>query len=743
MWFFGQDYEELCEQKCRRYKVYADIYKKTESGEYTLSDTYTQDGDGGKPSIVSVKIVKGQTSGSFSYGGAFSGQLTLVTTADADIPPDDAKIVISVSFVSDEGVETEKKAPLGTFYTESAPSTLFTKTVKAVDGISKLTKHYVPQEEEFPMSALRLYEKIGKIAGVEATYERFFSLNNPTITEPPIKNAEGEESEDKYYTYRELAGMIASINAGNAFINAYNELDISTPDIGLKREVHIGSVINYTDAEAVNNFTTTFWAQTYEGEGTPPEIDPLSLEYDPSIMVIDFPLSTDNDYATMQANIDEQIGGISYNGVIIKKQGTGRQDIGDLLAFTDTNRGKVFDNILVMGIVYDISARGGFTETLYSLSQSEAKQQAKGLSLNSKVDNMRSGGNVSSSGVGEFTNESKNSEIFNCYEDVMNSDGTTVLISKNYIGEKTQYAHIAGQGNSIDKESDNSTSSSICGGSKNSIFYSCPNSAILGGGYNSISNGSVLSVIGGGTKNSISNASTYVAIVSGSYNVITQRSQDSAILSGYRNSMDIAQHSTILGGSSNELKNGSNSAILCGVSNTIAESSAGSSIINGYKNNLGTSTQNSSSGGSGNEHINTINSLSFGSYNKLVRTIDCIVCGKNNLVSGVDDCIVCGEFANVTTALYCYFVIGNGASDSNRRNCFYVDRSGNVYAKSFNIIGAEAAADVSSFSTKTASENTDLSELLDQINQMKTDIEALKEENEALKTEITELKNSI
>lgn len=383
MWFFGQDFEDLCEQKCRRCKVYADIYEKSENGEYTLSNTYTQDGSNGEPSVVSVKIVKGLTSGSFSYGGAFSGQLTLVTTANAQIPFDNAKIVISVSFVSDEGAETARKAPLGTFFVESVSASLFTKTVKAVDGIAKLTKYYTPQDGDFPMSALKLYEKIGKIAGVSATYERFLSLNNPTITEPPIKNAEGE---DKYYTYRELAGMVASINAGNAYINAYNELDISTPDIGLKRNIPIESVISYTDAEAVNSFTTTFWAQNYEGEGTPPEIDPLSLEYDPSIMVIDFPLSTDSSYATMQANIDQQIGGISYNGIIIKKQGTGRQEIGDLLAFSDTYRNKTFDNVLVMGIVYDISAQNGFTETLYSLSQSEAKQQAKGVSLSAKID---------------------------------------------------------------------------------------------------------------------------------------------------------------------------------------------------------------------------------------------------------------------------------------------------------------------------------------------------------------------
>lgn len=403
MYFWGNDFETLCEKNCRQYRVYADIYPKNDSGGYDGSPyvTYTAtrgSADAGAISfetaaIVSVKIVRGITSGAFSYGGAFGGQLTLVTTADTKIPADDTKIVISVSFVSEEGAETGK-AILGTFFSETVASGQFTKTIKAVDGISKLTKYYVPNPEEFPMTAMELFKKAAVAAGVDpALSETDFKLNNPNITEAPFKKKEdleerenSDQAEDEYYTYREIAGMIASINAGNAFVSALNHLNISTPDTNLKREIPIKSVISYTDNEVVNQFTTTFWAQTYEGEGTPPEIDPLSENYNPSVMVVDFPLKTDSDYATMQTNIDSRIGGISYNGIVIKKQGTGRQEIGDLLAFNDTYRNKKFNNVLVMGIVYDISANNGFTETLYSLSQSEAKQQAKGISTNDRIN---------------------------------------------------------------------------------------------------------------------------------------------------------------------------------------------------------------------------------------------------------------------------------------------------------------------------------------------------------------------
>ncbi len=427
MYFFGDDFEQLCESNCRQYRVYADVYLREADGVYPESPSYTftHKSVNGGPSIVSVKIVRGLTSGSFEYGGAFSGQLTLVATANANIPPNGTKIVISVAFVSDSGSETAQKAPLGTFYTESVATSLFTKTVKATDGIAKLTKYYVPNESEYPLKASKLFEKAADLAGASIAFGiDTLKLNDPNITEPPLKKKgapEGEEdpeqevyvaasdagekyhtnpqcsgmngnvtamtraeaeaegyakctkkaclgeeaSEDEYYTYREIAGMIASVNAGNAFVDSHNYLRISTPDIGLKRDIPIKSVINYTDNEVVNEFTTTFWAQTYEGEGTPPEIDPLSVSYDPSIMVIDFPLATDGDYAVMQKNIDSKIGGVAYNGIVIKRQGTGRQEIGDLLAFKDTYRDKTFDNVLVMGIVYDISAQGGFTETLY------------------------------------------------------------------------------------------------------------------------------------------------------------------------------------------------------------------------------------------------------------------------------------------------------------------------------------------------------------------------------------------
>lgn len=862
MYFFGDDFEQLCESNCRQYRVYADVYLREADGVYPESPSYTftHKSVNGGPSIVSVKIVRGLTSGSFEYGGAFSGQLTLAATANANIPPNGTKIVISVAFVSDSGSETAQKAPLGTFYTESVATSLFTKTVKATDGIAKLTKYYVPDESEYPLKASKLFEKAADLAGASIAFGiDTLKLNDPNITEPPLKKKgvpEGEEdpeqevyvaasgtgekyhtnpqcsgmngnvtamtraeaeaegyakctkkaclgeeaSEDEYYTYREIAGMIASVNAGNAFVDSHNYLRISTPDIGLKRDIPIKSVINYTDNEVVNEFTTTFWAQTYEGEGTPPKIDPLSVSYDPSIMVIDFPLATDGDYAVMQKNIDSKIGGVAYNGIVIKRQGTGRQEIGDLLAFKDTYRNKTFDNVLVMGIVYDISAQGGFTETLYSLSQSEAKQQAKGISTNTRVDRLENKTGAASGGVGEFTNEDKNSEIFNSYKDVTNESGT-VTAKRNYINPKTPYAHVAGEQNSIDDDKDIksiSGASAILSGQTNTILsasYStiiggflntirnCTQAAIVVGGNNTIEGTASGAFIGGGFRNKVSETggvvaggadnvakTSYGGIFSGQYNEASGSSSGvfcgsfnkalghySAILNGLHNSIDkdAATGCCVVSGDANIIgKGGRSSVIVGGSENQILERSCwASTILGGSKNSISSSVCSSILSGTENKIAGGTNSVILCGYRNTLNGERCVVSGENNIVNGNCDIvcgyqnktdygppgrIICGSGATTkTNGPPIMFAIG-GDYSGNEKNIFFVNQLGDVYAHSFNIIG-ETASEASAFSAKSV-DNPDISELVEQINQMKSDIETLKSKNEELRAEVEKLK---
>lgn len=843
MYFFGQDFEELCESNCRQYKVYTDVYAK---GELGYSDTPYMSFEE-KDGIVSIKIVKGQTSGSFSYGGAFSGQLTLVLlTKNGNIPASGDKITISISFVSGDGVETEQKAPLGSFFVEGTIVGEFSATVTATDGIAKLGKYYIPNEAEYPMTTETLFNKIAEAAdviGVNAFNDRVFKLNEPTITKPPLKAEDAEEEADKYYTYREIAGMIASINAGNAFVDAYNSLKISTPDFYLKREIPAKSVISYTDKNATNRFSTTFWKQTYTGDGVPPEIDPQSEKYDPTIMIVDFPLETDSDYKDMQANIDNQISGISYDGVIIKKQGTGRQEIGDLLAFTDPftgSDGKAFNNVLVMGIVYEISAKNGFRETLYSISQSEAQQQSKGLSTNTRVERLENKSKISGGGggVGEFTNEAKTSEIFNCYSDVKNESGS-VMAKKNYINPKASYSHVAGKSNAIDKNvaegSQSSEYASICGGAYNYI-KNAQGSAIVCGNGNSIYNSSngnhaSFAIIGAGSGNSIKGSarasilngdgntidgaigSTILtgikniisAVLNGMYSVIVagygctiKDAQGSTIVCGQFNGIVDASNVSIISGENNSIERAYNSAIVTGHSNSISDTnnqsngilcgeyqhiqdySSKSAIICGNDNSILNSNKSCVLSGSKNSIRNTLGSVIFGGKNNSIGeknnlpdtystavygetniTNFCnntIIFGTANTVDGVNDSLIVGKGHKIDPTVYAksgrlfcgqygtfetqellgepipMFAVGGGTSSDDLKNVAYIDEQGNVYAKSFNVIGAEAAA-ASVVSEETAAKTVDISALAAQINQMQAEIEALKAEIAQLKGE--------
>ena len=91
------------------------------------------------------------------------------------------------------------------------------------------------------------------------------------------------------------------------------------------------------------------------------------------------------------------------------------------------------------------------------------------------------------------------------------------------------------------------------------------------------------------------------------------------------------------------------------------------------------------------------------------------------------------------------FAIGNGIASStneqDKRNIYYIDSSGNVYAKSFNIIGA-TASETSAFSAASTDQSADLSALNEQIDQIKSEIQKLKEENSALRQEVESLKNN-
>ncbi len=404
-----------------------------------------------------------------------------------------------------------------------------------------------------------------------------------------------------------------------------------------------------------------------------------------------------------------------------------------------------------------------------------------------------------SGGVGEFTNEDKNSEIFNSYKDVTNESGT-VMYKKNYINPRTPFAHVGGLGNAIDRDASSISGLSAIVAGHHSEITNSPLSAIITGDEQKIDSSNLAAIICG-RKNKIS-SSYFTGILGGDLNEILGHSTSSAIVAGTSNVCESAKSfigggtnnkiasslfsaicggknnnisvngtaaAFIGGGSNNEVNtNGFDSAIVGGNNNTV--SAANSTILAGHGNSVNSTqygTQSSavicgngnrvrgsdsvvicgggntvSSGcsaviaGSGNEN-GGFGCVAMGSNNKITGqsssvTLYTFVCGQENEVGGSQDCIVCGRGAKASEMHK--IVVGNYTYG----NVFWVDAFGNVYAHSFNIID-ETASETSAFPAKSTN-NPDISELLEQINQMKSDIETLKSKNEELRAEVEKLK---
>lgn len=398
------------------------------------------------------------------------------------------------------------------------------------------------------------------------------------------------------------------------------------------------------------------------------------------------------------------------------------------------------------------------------------------------------GGGDGLGGVGEFTNEEKNSEVFNSYKDVKDENGN-ITLKRNYINSMTEYAHAAGHDNSIDEEEGvtglseaasilsglknkivSSKAAAIVCGDRNSIDSNSQNSCVAGGAENSCSSpltfigagnrnkvlNSIMSIIGAGSGNSITNA-MYSFIGSGESNKILN-GYKSAIVAGQYNKMG-GKTSVIVAGDFNEVIGGDNNFVGSGRSNKVDGMENGivsgnANEVNGVMNAILAGGLNKIKGGNYNaiicgfenviERSATHACIASGDGNKITSGRGSLVCGTSNECAS-ENCIVCGTSAKATSNHA--IVVGGGGM-----NVFYVNKNGDVYtngnvhtngsvhangavyARSFNIIG-ETSAQVS--------ENSDSSEVSEQSYNLSEIILQMRDDIESLKAEIAELKGEI
>jgi len=335
----------------------------------------------------------------------------------------------------------------------------------------------------------------------------------------------------------------------------------------------------------------------------------------------------------------------------------------------------------------------------------------------SSVDTIVSGNNNTATDTGNIVSGNNNT---------VNSTNTIISGATNKVlpvsdGAKSSHNIVSGSGNTVTGSgntvvsftgTNNGSWNALLGGQNNTIKTS--NSAVIGGRNNS--NEALSAVIAGGSGNKITtpNANTDSgALVAGTGNTVSNFagfaagknntvSGDSGFAAGTGNTVSSTNSGVF--GNGNTVK-GNNSfatgnvntvngvgsiatgysgtatgacvSLLGGQRNSVATNNT--AIIGGTDNKIEAGGINSViAGGTGNtiKHSNgnsLTNSLATGANNTIENCENCFVTGQNNKVIG-DNQTVVGKFnASATTYL---FAVGNGTSDSDRKNAFTVNTDG-------------------------------------------------------------------
>lgn len=370
--------------------------------------------------------------------------------------------------------------------------------------------------------------------------------------------------------------------------------------------------------------------------------------------------------------------------------------------------------------------------------------------------------------IGEGEATSKQASILGGAENTLLSSPAAVITAgaNNSILMGSKLSIIgAGNGNTLSK----SQLSMIGAGAYNAITDS--DASIIGAGNGNKLSKSSNSVIGAGVANILRDGASLSGIFTGNNNIVEDVSC-SGSFAGSANRISKSTNCAILAGSGNCIEKvanegfgrPSNNAILTGYKNKILSDDYYSAIVCGAENSMTQAMRSCILSGNFNTIYGAYDSIILGGHeSKIIGSYcysdavcgydiiadgcnytavfgqsiratnvnDCLIAGKGHFVEDMDNVLFCGQFGTSKdfnrNALV--FVVGGGTSIGNPKNVAYIDIQGTVYARSFNIIGAEAAT----IASAEAAQPSDISELARQVGQMQSEIEALKSEIEQLK----------
>lgn len=405
MYEVTQDYLDKATAAGRVYSLRVDVGEVID-GFYEDKAQYF-----GGVGVLSLKIVRGQTTGGFSLGGTVCAQLSATFTNDVDVRVKD-RLQIYVRFGS--GSEATAWKSLGWFYVDAVKQGLYNKSVTAYDAMLRFEKNY-KSKLTYPASTSNVLNEISEQMKIGLSSD--ISLVNDATIETVPKMDKSKDGEQRYYTRRAMLGYIAATNAGEAYIDVDFKINLAIPtETGYTIEA--ASVVSQTIDDTDFMIDGIVWNKSGISYS-------LNDDFTENTVELANPLEYTSEEQILH-NLETKLVGLSYSSITLKKQGTGIFQLGDLVNYAALD-GTVY-TMLVMGIVYDFS-NGFFSETLYSLAKSASQQEYAGSQVTDQKE-YASSETVISGILTEYEYLANLSVKFNGTTYTAEKDSTTGLISR-------------------------------------------------------------------------------------------------------------------------------------------------------------------------------------------------------------------------------------------------------------------------------------------------------------------------
>lgn len=330
--------------------------------------------------ILECQINRSVGSSGIQIGNAISDRLQF-TLKSTDKIKSGTRLTPYVRYKGEENTEWLR---LGRFYCTESKMSNGILTVTAYDRLYSFDKRCAfggrdsIQALSFPATHQQMWDYVCALRGVESD----FQCADFTVSERPLANPNAED-DSKYYTQRQIVGMIAACNAGNAVIDNNGKLTVRrfanqtytlnknrcfTQEIDTAEQFQVKGVLFHVDSE--NDIF----------------IDDNASEYSEDregIIVCDNALAT----VGVAEYVWNKLGNLKYSGCEITRRGVGWLETGETLQvedFYDAEGGAV--NVITSEIDYKFSYDNGFTETIRSVAetaeQSGNRAVASGTSAN-------------------------------------------------------------------------------------------------------------------------------------------------------------------------------------------------------------------------------------------------------------------------------------------------------------------------------------------------------------------------